>query len=78
MKKDKLTILLLISAALTVLFDIAYIMFIILEYALVLSGALFMSTAFAAFSLSAIILNAAALVFAAVYFILRRRGTVIK
>ena len=78
MKKDKLTLIFYIAAALAALFDIAYIVFIAVEYTLVLTGARFISSVFPALSLSAIVINAASLVFVAVYFFMRRRGTVIK
>jgi len=78
MKRDRLTLTLIIVAALTALFDLAYITVVAVEYAQALSGARFISAAFAALSLSAVIINAVALLFAAAYLFLRRRGTVIK
>ncbi|NCA67657.1 MAG: hypothetical protein EOM87_06310 [Clostridia bacterium] len=73
MKRDTLFIVMAIASSLVALLDLGYIIFVIVEIAQVLSGKAFLYAGFWWTSLIILIVNAAMLAYAAVYYIVKKK-----
>ena len=78
MKRDKLTLALIITALAVTFIDILYAVFLISEFALLYAGRVFVFRGFEALAITAVVVNTSALAFGIVYYLLRRKGTIIK